>query len=130
MNNNVNVAGKGQRFFIGLILPIVPLFIWYFIFIEPFETIGWVFFVVAFCIIPLVFISLITETLQKYNTFLFFVFSVLVLLGYMCLTLLTAFLIVFFWSIVPGYLMTIPILRWHYLYHKQKAFIEIDNFNI
>ncbi|MBQ9602039.1 MAG: hypothetical protein IJR46_08555, partial [Neisseriaceae bacterium] len=99
-------------------------------FIEPFETLGWVFFVVAFCIIPLVFISLITETLQKYNTFLFFVFSVLVLLGYMCLTLLTAFLIVFFWSIVPGYLMTIPILRWHYLYHKQKAFIEIDNFNI
>ena len=31
MNNNVNVAGQGQRFFIGLILPIVPLFIWYFI---------------------------------------------------------------------------------------------------
>ncbi|MBQ9258771.1 MAG: hypothetical protein IJ187_02810 [Neisseriaceae bacterium] len=130
MNNNVNVAGQGQRFFIGLILPIVPLFIWYFIFIEPFETIGGVFFVVAFCIIPLVFISLITETLQKYNTFLFFVFSVLVLLGYMCLTLLTAFLIVFFWSIVPGYLMTIPILRWHYLHNKKKAFIEIDNFNI
>ena len=59
-----------------------------------------------------------------------FVFSVLVLLGYMCLTLLTAYLIVFFWCIVPGCLITLPILRWHYLYYKKKEFIEIDYFNI
>ncbi|MBR6026642.1 MAG: hypothetical protein IK065_03460 [Neisseriaceae bacterium] len=131
MNNNVNVGGQVQRFFMGIILPIAPLFIWYFIFTKPFETIGWVFITVAFCAIPLVFINLIIERLQTHNTFLFFVFSVLVLLGYMCLTLSTAYLIVFFWCIVPGCLITIPILRWHYLHGKNKEeFIEVDYFNI
>ena len=127
MNNNVNVAGQGQRFFIGLILPIVPIFllgVWESSLDERFLAI------VFFFAIPLLVINLITETLQKYNTFLFFVFSVLVLLAYMCLTVLTIWLIIFFWAIVPGWIMTIPILRWHYLHYKKKAFIEIDNFNI
>ena len=130
MNNNVNVGGQVQRFFMGIILPIAPLFIWYFIFTKPFETIGWVFITVAFCAIPLVFINLIIERLQTHNTFLFFVFSVLVLLGYMFLTAFTIWLIVFFWSIVPSWLITLPILRCHYLYYKDKEFIEIDYFNI
>ena len=88
------------------------------------------FFTITFFAIPLVVINLITEMLQENNTFLFFVFSIFVLLAYMFLTLFTVWLIVFFWSIVPSWLITLPILRWHYLYYKEKEFIEIDSFNI
>ena len=132
MNNiaNVNVSGQVQRFCIGIILPIIPFFTWYFVFTQPFETIGWVFVTIAFCAIPLIVINLITEMLQRNNTILFFVFSILVLLGYMFLTAFTIWLIVFFWSIVPSWLITLPILRCHYLYYKDKEFIEIDYFNI
>lgn len=128
MANNiveVDVGEQVQRLFVGVILPVATLFIWYFLFKVPFETIEYVFLTSALCAIPLVAINLITEILQRHNTFLFFVFSILVLVAYVGLTLLTFWLMAFFWCIVPGWLMTLPVLRWHYVcHHKKHAMIE------
>ncbi|MBR6026641.1 MAG: hypothetical protein IK065_03455 [Neisseriaceae bacterium] len=126
MNNHLKVGGKWQRFFIGLILPTIFMspFLLILLFSFPQELLMEKFLGTIVCVLVLVGISLIIEQLQKYNNFLFFLFSILVLLVYMFLTAFTIYLLAFFWSIVPSWLITIPILRWHYLHCKKKVDIQ------
>lgn len=118
---NIKVGGFGQRLLMGIFLPIIPI-----ILISIFPDAGgikYVLMTIGFCILPLVMFALITETLQKHKTLRFFIFSILILLAYLALTVITVWLIIFFWAIVPGCLMTLPLLRWHYLHCKKKKII-------
>lgn len=120
-NQNIKVGGFGQRLLIGIFLPIIPI-----ILISLFPDAGgikYVLMTIGFCILPLVMFALITETLQKHKTLWFFIFSILILIAYLALTVITVWLIIFFWAIVPGCLMTLPLLRWHYLHCKKKKII-------
>ncbi|MBR6876781.1 MAG: hypothetical protein IKN18_01660 [Neisseriaceae bacterium] len=120
-NQNIKVGGFGQRLLMGIFLPIIPI-----ILISLFPDAGgikYVLMTIGFCIFPLVVFSLVTETLQEHKTLWFFIFSILILLAYLALTILTVWLIIFFWAIVPGCLITLPLLRWHYLHCKKKKII-------
>lgn len=119
--NIKEVGGFGQRLLISIFLPIIPI-----ILISLFPDAGgikYVLMTIGFCILPLVMFALVTEILQKYQTLWFFIFSILILIAYLALTVITVWLIIFFWAIVPGCLMTLPLLRWHYLHCKKKKII-------
>lgn len=119
--NIKEVGGFGQRLLMGIFLPIISI-----ILISLFPDAGgikYVLMTIGFCILPLVVFSLVTETLQEHKTLWFFIFSILILLAYLALTVIMVWLIIFFWAIVPGCLMTLPLLRWHYLHCKKKKII-------
>lgn len=123
-DQNIKVGRFGQRLLMGIFLPIIFIFIGSFLFRQQIGSwLEYVLMTIVFCILPLVMFALITETLQKHKTLWFFIFSILILLAYLALTVLTAWLIIFFWAIVPGCLMTLPLLRWHYLHCKKKKII-------
>lgn len=138
MKNNYEtvVEGKIQRYLIGFLLPFVLTVLWlnYEIDDRPYHHISFVGLTVASLIIlgiPLLIISIITEKLQKENTFLFIVLSFL--LGFAPLIIL--FFIIFFYVlgwlfVMPSWTLTIIILRLHYLYYKKSEIIEISYFNI
>lgn len=138
-NDETVVEGKIQRYCIGFLLPFILTVLWlnyemknmptYHMSFHHMSLIGLVVVSLIFFGIPLIILSIITEKLQKENTFLFIVFSFLLAFAPMIIL----FFIIFFYAlgwlfVIPSWILTIIILRCHYLYYKKNEIIEISYF--